>query len=488
MVLLFMLFPVIAFSQQFNGIVAGSYSGVGKAMVNPALMTNSRYYAEINVFSGGFFIHNNYAYLSRDEYNAFDFIIPGFQYPMHEKEYGQGDRPAYTVENKRLKNFFLDGHVMGPSAMVEINDHAFALSTHFRSVNSMRHIPYDMANYFYYSLDYDPQHGMEYEHRDPIRFGSLSWSEINLSWAHTFYKYDRDRLSLGVTAKLLLGHAASYVYLEHMQYFVPDDDNIYVRDLTGEAAYALPVDYSSNEMSGSKIKGMGLGFDLGIAYTHTEKGHSGMKYRRPCQQNFEEYKYRVGLSLMDFGWIRFNDAARKYEFDGVNGYWEQVDTLKPYYDNLEFISTDISERFTGDPQGALSSNSFNMFLPATLGAQFDYHYVKNWYLSASLRIPLTFARNQVPAPYGMTISPRLETQDFELGMPVSLYDMKHPMLGAYMRFYNFTIGTENLAGFMQLTNHYGFNVYFSFRINFIKDRCKRKQPRFCTDDFRFRGS
>ncbi len=343
-----------------------------------------------------------------------------------------------------------------------------------------------MANYFYYSLDYKPQHGIEYEHRDPIKFATLTWSEMGVSWAHMFKKYDRDRWSFGLSAKFLMGHAGAYVYLDNMTYFTPDDDNIYVRKMSGEAAYSLPIDYATNEVSGSKIKGFGVGFDIGVSYIHTEKGHSNFKYKRLCQQRYEEYKYKIGVSLMDFGMIRFNDQAYRYGYDNVSGSWEQVDTLKPYYDNLEFITNDINSRFYENPEDALVAEKFNMFLPASIGIQADYHYVNNWYLSGSVRLPINFAKSQVRAPANLMITPRLETSVFELGAPFTLYDMRHPMVGFYMRFYNFTLGTDNLAGFLNVTNHYGFNFYFSFKINFIKNRCKRKLPRFCMDDFSMR--
>jgi len=271
-----------------------------------------------------------------------------------------------------------------------------------------------------------------------------------------------------------------------MTYFTPDDDNVYVRNMNGEAAYSLPIDYVTNEVSGSKVKGYGMGFDIGVSYIHTNKGHSNMKYKRLCQQRYEEYKYKIGVSLMDFGYIRFTDAARKYAYEDVSGIWQQVDTLKPYYDNLEFISQDVNSRFYDDPDEALVAERFNMYLPASLGVQADYHYVNNWFISGSLRVPINFAKSQVRAPSNLMIAPRLETQVFEVGLPFTLYDMRHPMLGAYFRFYNFTVGTDNLGGFMNVTNHYGFNVYFSFKINFIKNRCKKKYPRFCVDDFRFK--
>lgn len=469
----------LTYGQYLSGATIGSYSGVNSMVHNPAMLAGSRYYLDINVISAGTFFHNNYAYISREDYTTFGFLRPGYEFPMHEKEYGDGERPAYTVENTRRKYLNSNSRIIGPSAMLALNDHVFALQTAFRSVSSMRDLPYDMANYFYYSLDYKPQHGIEYEHRDPIKFASLTWSEIGLSWAYTFKKYDRDRWAFGVTAKILMGHAGSYVYMDHLQYFVPDDDNLYIRNVDGEAAYSLPIDYSSNEISGSKFKGMGLGIDLGISYTHTEKGHSNINYRRPCQQRYEEYKYKLGISLMDIGWIRFTDEARLYDYDNVGGVWEQIDTLSAYYDNLDYISSDISNRLYGDPDEALVGDKFSMFLPATLGLQFDYHYRKNWYVASLARLPLNFARSQVRIPGNLVIAPRYETRFFEIGMPLNLHDFRFPMVGAYMRLYNITIGTDNLGGFANVANHYGFDLYVSLKISLIKNQCRRKQPRFC---------
>ncbi len=483
----FCIVPAALKGQSMTGAVTGSYAGVSNASVNPALMANSRYYVDVNLMGGQGFFHNNYAYIGRDDYRFPGIFMPGYEFNMHQKEYGQGERPAYTVNGKRPKQMHLSGNISGPSVMVAANGHTFALLSSFRSVHSMRDIPYDMANYFYYSLDYKPQHGMEYEHRDPMRFATLTWSEFGAGYAYMFGKHNRDRWAFGITARLLFGHSASYAWVEHLKYFTPDDETVYVRNLDGEAAYSLPVHYASNDLQNPfMVRGMGAGFDIGLAYIHTRKGHSDMKYKRLCQQRFEEYKYRIGISLTDLGWISFGKDARKYEYDNVSGLWEQVDTLKPYYSNLEYISRDLSDRFYGSPEGGLTGRQFNMYLPASLGMQFDYHYVNNWYLSASFRYPLLFSKSQVRAPASLMIAPRLETQVFEAGMPFIVHDLRHPMLGAYMRFYNITLGTSNLAGIFNLTDHYGFDIYLSVKISFAKNRCKKKMPRFCADDFRFR--
>jgi len=477
-----------ALSQYLTGTTIGSYAGVNNVIVNPAMMSNSRYYVDANVASFGSFFHNNYAYFAQDEYSIFKFFNTGYSYPEHDKEYGTGERTAYTVENQNIKNVFVSGRVLGPSAMVAFNNHTFAFHTGFRSVSSFRDVPYDVANFLYYSLDYSPQHQIRYQHEDPIKSASLSWSEMGFSWAYLFGKYYRSQWSVGVSAKLLFGHAGYYVYLDRLDYYVQDDDNLYINNVHGEAAYSLPLDYDDNQLyNGSAIKGMGMGFDIGLSYTHTEKGHSNTYYARPCQQQFDEYKYRVGISLMDFGWIGFNDVARKYVFEDNRGVWHQIDTLEPYYSNLNFISEDISTRLCGSEECALESDNFTMYLPMTLGMQFDYHYKKNWYLSSTLRLPVNYAKSQVRAAPTFMVAPRMETETLEFGVPLTLYNFRQPIVGAYMRFYNVTVGTDNIAGFLNVTNHYGFDFYVSLKINFIKNRCKKRKPRFCMDDDRSRN-
>ncbi|HSG68442.1 MAG TPA: DUF5723 family protein [Bacteroidales bacterium] len=482
--MLFTSKPLVA--QYFTGSTTGSFSGVNNVVVNPALMSNSRYYLDVNIMGSGSFFYNNFAYFARDEYNLFRFLSPGYQYPQHAKEFGKGERAAYTVENTRLKNLFVNGRILGPSAMLAVNNHTFALFSSFRTVSSFREIPYDVANYFYYSLDYRPQHGTEYDHRDPIKTASLSWSEVGFSWAYMLKTNRLTYWSVGLSARALFGHAAYYAYIDNLKYFVPDDDNLFVNNVTGDAAYAFPIDYSTNDFLGNQLlNGMGMGFDMGVSYTHAERTQNSMKYKYLCQQRFMDYKYRIGISLMDLGWIRFNNRARHYSFEDNAGVWHQIDTLQPYYNNLDYISQDINERICGSAECALESDRFSMYLPFSLGIQADYHVKENWYVSGTMRLPINYARSQVRAPGGLMVAPRMETEDFEFGVPITLHDFKHPFAGAYLRFYNITIGTDNIAGFMNLTHHYGFDFYFSLKFSLVKDRCKKRGARFCLDDSRY---
>ncbi|MEN8224751.1 MAG: DUF5723 family protein [Bacteroidota bacterium] len=471
-------------SQHMSGLSMSSYAGVNNVVTNPALMSNSRYYVDVNIVGAASFFHNNYAYFAGNEYNIFTFLKPRATFPLHDKEYGTGERAAYTIDNKKLKHVYFQGRLLGPSVMVAVNNHSFAFQSSIRTVSAFKDIPYDMANYFYYSLDYSPQHGIEYEHRDPVKSASLSWSELGLSWAYMFAKYNRAHWSVGISAKMLIGHAAYYVYLDHLDYYVPNDDDLYVRDVTGETAYSFPIDYETNALdNGSLMKGMGMGLDFGLSYIHTERGHSNARYRSLCRQQYYGYKYRVGISLMDFGWIRYHNDARKYVFENNEGVWYQVDTLKPYYNNLNYISDDINTRLCGVPDCALESRDFMMYLPLSLGMQFDYHYMDNWYVSGSFRVPIAYARSQVRSSQGIMIVPRMESETFEFGLPFTLHEFQQPIIGAYMRFYNITIGTDNIAGFLNSTHHYGFDLYFSLKISFLKGRCKRNTSRFCMDDF-----
>ena len=49
---------------------------------------------------------------------------------------------------------------------------------------------------------------------------------------------------------------------------------------------------------------------------------------------------------------------------------------------------------------------------------------------------------------------------------------KLPRIGLAARFWFFTIGTDKLLGFFNLTDFTGMDIYMSIKLNFLKGRCK----------------
>lgn len=190
----------------------------------------------------------------------------------------------------------------------------------------------------------------------------------------------------------------------------------------------------------------------------------------PCDWRFIPYDYRLGISITDWGYASFSDNAQVHTLDNVRHYWDRIDTIG--FTTINEALHEISTRFYGDPNRSLSANSFSMGLPAALSVQFDYHLRDNWYLNS------TWVQG-IPAPAGqqvrrtpwLAITPRYETDYFELNIPVSIYDYRVPRLGLSFRIMGLTIGTDKLGTLLGMGDFYGADVYLSARFSILKGHC-----------------
>jgi hypothetical protein len=71
--------------------------------------------------------------------------------------------------------------------MVTIYDHVIALRTGARAISSTRNLPYDMANFAYYTMDFRPQH-QTYFVRDNYSMSSMAWFEVMASYAKVLHR------------------------------------------------------------------------------------------------------------------------------------------------------------------------------------------------------------------------------------------------------------------------------------------------------------
>jgi hypothetical protein len=115
-----------------------------------------------------------------------------------------------------------------------------------------------------------------------------------------------------------------------------------------------------------------------------------------------------------------------------------------------------------------------MYLPAAVCLQFDYHYYKNWFFNGTFVQGLNLSDEFVRRPTMLAFTPRFEKRRFEVSMPLSVSDMKYFRMGLAVRFWSFTIGTDNLLGSAGVGSNAGFDIYTSIKITFDKGRFRRR--------------
>jgi len=447
--------------QEMWGVVNGNYAGINSSLINPAGIMHSKLYLDVNIATADFFFENNALYIHKEDYKPFAFLRDADNLP----EYGIDNLPFDYYRNDKRKEFHQNTLVMGPSFSISRQDDAFGFRTAYRTIASGRFVPYEVVPFSYEGLSYSPLHNINFND-DVMRVSALAWAEIAFSYARTLKRRGPHQLTAGITAKFLLGTAGSYIDMENIDYIVNSDSIVNLRNLRGEFGYA------GISEGGPLFNGTGFAAEVGIVYEYKSKRYSSIRTQKLCRTPYEDYKYRLGISLLDLGYINFNTAAEQHNYDDVGVYWVNVDTVN--FRNIESFTHMLSDVFYGDPEASLRSTKIRMIMPAALGIQFDYHYNKQWYLNASVVQPIMNAKSYVYRPAQLSVTPRFETQYLEFSMPLSLYNYRYPRVGLAARFWFLTIGTDKVLGFFNLTDFTGMDLYVSLKFNFLKGKCRVK--------------
>ncbi len=480
-ILFFVLFPALHFmaeGQSMYGLVLDNYAGVNSVQLNPSAMRNSKTWLDIQFVGVGGFLQNNYLYQQKSDYKFSHFFQSGYEWPTHYEGYGSEVRIFEHYGTMKPKSAYIDTRVNGPGAMLIWGKHAFAITSAIRNIISAHQMPYELANFIYLGLNYRPQQKINYQDNRPFSVAQMAWAEVGLSYAYEVYGGGFSRIDAGLSVKRLFGYTGTYAAVDNINYTVIDDSTLQINNLKAEMGLSWPIDYSSDQVSGATaFRGGGWGVDLGVTYTRLIKPHQNEYFTRLCAQHYEDYLYRLGVSLIDVGGIRFNTNAQKLSVDNRSSYWESLTRIK--FRSIDHILDTISYKFYGDTNSARVADKFTLWLPSALSVQFDYHLTKFTYVNASFIFPVSFAKASVSRPAELTITPRYESGWLEVSLPVSLYDWYLPRVGLAVRAYGFTIGCDKLGGFFNFSDFTGLDVYFSIKYFLGKGSCHKRDKGRC---------
>lgn len=470
--------------QDMLGTALGNYAGANSLQLNPSALLNSKQYLDIQLTGVGVFFENNAIYLPKEEYRFVHFFQKDYEWPAHKQQYGTGERYFYLYDNTRNKNVFNSLRVNGPGAMLVWKNHAIAIHTSLRSVFSLRKIPYEIASFSYYGLNYKPLQNQSYSDHGPFGGTAMVWGEIGLAYAHTLYAHGFNKLSAGINIKWLFGVGGTYIDVDNIDYTVLNDSTVNIHNMDARMGFSLPVDYSTNDLDfAKKIKGTGFSGDIGITYTRLSPYHRDQYFTSLCSRRHEPYRYRVGVALIDFGAIRFNINALKLSVDNRASYWDHLTRFD--YESINQVLDTLSMKFYNDTTSLFVGTDFLLWLPGAITAQFDYHFGEHWYLNTNIVVGLKMGRQTMVRPSEISITPRYESAWFEAGVPVSLYDFISPRIGLYLRFFGFTVGTDNIAGFFYYKDFSGLDLYCSVKYFIRSGKCRRdKVPLHCIEEKR----
>lgn len=480
--LLSLLLPLIAVNQEFIGLVSDNFSGYEAARINPSLQNLQKNYISVRAISAGVFAQNDFAYIPHEDVRLYGVIFGNDTLPLYDRDWV---RYKY-YRNTLLKSAGFAAFIGGPAVLLSMGDNSFSAHTAFRSYLSAPDIPYEIPVFSTELQGYAPLHHINFNN-EPFQISFLSWNEIGLSWATKLYQDYTNRFDAGITLNGVFAVAGTFVNVDKMNYVVIDGHTIHVFDLDLDAGFSLPVNYDNNLVGtqGSPTRGKGLGIDIGFTYTRSVQGTLNDKWQRRLSRPYDEYQWRIGVSVLDLGRVNFNQLAEIHSGYGENVFWDRSDTLQTL--NIHQLMRDISKVLLGDSDASYQGDSFKMGLPTAMSIQFDYHLNSNFYLGSYWLHPIALEKYFVRRSAQFGLIPRYETDWFGASLPVSLYDYKIPRIGASLRIGPLTLGTERLGVLLGLMDIDGLDFYMSLNFKFkTKTEFRNPVSGGCSTDDNFR--
>ncbi|MDY0216387.1 MAG: DUF5723 family protein [Bacteroidales bacterium] len=469
------LFSIILVSlslqaQQFTGLTQGTRSGINGARINPANIADSRSWLDINLFSVDLFEENNFMYIPSENY----YIGKLFQKKPNWRDY-EGQPFMDYYEKGRKWDAFTQVYSQLPSAMLNIGNHGFGIQLNMRQHANLNGVDNHISKFMVNGLSFSPLQDTLLTSKG-FDFRQASWLEAGLSYAFVFRQHLKNHWSAGFTVKKVFGMNSFFMNTANTEYIVYDDSTLHVTNTDLEYGYS-PSPGVGNEIvdfSGGLFNGSGWAFDVGVVFQKKLEGNGFKRTSVLCAQTYDNYIFKLGLSVIDVGWITFNQGASQRSVKNAEIYWSNLNSYK--FNGMGQFTQDLA--LHSSPASEETDKEFKMFLPAAASLQFDWRIQQGWYANLTVVHGLPIGELRLNAPAYIALSPRYESRILEVNLPMILYDLSKPRIGFSVRVFGITIGTDYLNTLFGFHDFTGFDIYLGFKIKLEKGFCVKELSHF----------
>jgi len=445
LVLVMLFAGITAVAQERLGITNSNYSSTNSIFLNPSSSVDSRTYMQFNLVGMNIYGMTNLAY------------IPEFSLWSYLKTKQVQD---FEISKLKMKKFAMGvASAEGPAFVMSKGNYGGGIFIRGRAIGEIKRVPYELVNLF---LSPDTSAGRDFFSDLNLRnlvYSSMSWVECGVNFGAMVKKHKTNLWTVGGSLRYIIGIHINYGRLEQLKTTV-DPYQLQVEKLKGHLRYN----------DGGFNSGKGTGIDFGFTYKkmldvveryYANSTLSGCKYI--------DYKYRIGISLRDLGFIRFNKNTTTADFTGASSV--QVDTVSRQID----LKGSLRDNFTVKE----THNPFFATLPTALSVQLDWNFGNNFYLNG------TVVKNLVPNAFVgvqgsnlVSVCPRYEFRQFELAMPLTFQKFVYPQLGFAFRVRTFVLGFDNVFPLIIKKKTYGLNIYLNIGFSRFKNPgCNQKVRR-----------
>ena len=431
----FFLFILPLSAQEKLGIANSNYSSTNSIYLNPSSSTDCRSFIQSNLIGANAYFMTNQAY------------IPDFSVWQAAKGNIQEPRISTLKTKKFLYSIF---SVDGLAAVLSNKEIGIGFFTRGRAVLDIRNIPYELTNIILEVDTNAAKQKIDINIRN-AKFSEMVWVEYGINFSKMIRKDNDVLITAGANVKYITGINIMYANLQRFRAQI-QDTTIDIQKLKGK--------FRMNEPGWNT--GKGLGIDVGITYKKTLDWIDSYYVNSPksgCK--YVDYKYKLGLSLLDLGTIRFANNTAKGEING-----------SAFIGNYQQDSV-IQNNFKGSFR---QNDQIWATLPTALSAQFDWNSGHHFYINTTVINSVTTSRmTGVQRGNLLSITPRYERKNFEVAFPLTFQRYIYPQLGFAFRIRSFVLGLDNVFPLIIKKKTYGLNLYFNIGFSMFKNPACRKK-------------
>jgi outer membrane protein OmpA-like peptidoglycan-associated protein len=461
-------------AQEMLGIANSNYAGTNGVYLNPSSMVSGRLRLDVNVLSGGLSLENNYIYQPQRKLKFFGLKRIYDNFGEDQKGKGFTDEKNWDAKDlSRTYSGTFSSITRLPSVLFRIKENYFHVALlNARSVFAATDIPAPLVKFVYedQGLAYSALQQKNLNFKE-FRLDFVSWFESGITYGRPIIGKGEHFLSGAVTLKYLQGFYSAYIKSEDARIFL--DSTGFTDTVTVDYA-DMSYGYSYNEDDDGLdfIKGRGFGADIGFTYEYrpeNQQHHYEIDGKKLLDPSKNQYLFKIGLSFIDLGKIKFEDAT-VFRLRANDLVISEYDTIN-FEDNVDFDTT-LSNYAYGDPDESYKGDKYDLALPHAISLQADFHAWKGAYANLTWINPIASDGNGPRANGLLALIPRYEWKWYEVAIPLSLHRYDKFRFGFAFRAYGLTLGSDNLGGLMKMTDLEGLDIYGSLKVPLTKERIR----------------
>jgi hypothetical protein len=474
-VIAFCIGNVPALGQFQTGMYTSNQAGVLGVTINPANTNYLNNGTDILLFNYSTAILNNGFYLEKKPITKI--LSPKTINAFTDKSGTDGESINQTFDRifnlKRSlkdKNYiFADVAFHGPSFLINYKKHSFGLLTSFKSNSGTVNMPPEMATFILKGAAASELQSKTFSLNKVASVTNVS-RDIAFNYSYQIAETYTGIHRLGITAHYIKGiNSLVFQDLGNTKWTFIGDSTIYMED--GNILYNYAATKSAKVSDLLDKRGTGFSFDIGYTYVKKKKSRPtritncpNIRFLGKVRQ-FQEYKWKMGVALMDIGVINYTTQTVTTQYNDAYGPTKNLD--QEFYLGVFALDRKLRADFSGNPGVTFKAGkSFSQYTATRLNVQFDYYFRDNIFFgfAASQRLPIPGGISMY-APNILSLNPRYEKLKYEIGLPISLIEYQYPVIGLNFRVGPFYMGTNHLPEMIGLRNIKGVDIYMGLKIN-----------------------